>query len=29
MDFERLNTDRKELQRRNRGLGLEIGRAHV
>ena len=25
MDFERLNTDRKELQRRNRGLGLAVG----
>ncbi|THF64942.1 type IV conjugative transfer system protein TraE [Pseudothauera nasutitermitis] len=25
MDFERLNTDRKELLRRNRGLGLAVG----
>ena len=25
MDFERLNVDRKELQRRNRGLGLAVG----
>lgn len=25
MDFERLNADRKELQRRNRGLGLAVG----
>jgi len=25
MDFDRLNTDRKELQRRNRGLGLAVG----
>jgi conjugal transfer pilus assembly protein TraE len=25
MDFDRLNADRKELQRRNRGLGLAVG----
>lgn len=25
MDFERLNADRKELSRRNRGLGLAVG----